>query len=291
MTFRYTILCFFVLVVIGLLAFKNYETWTVPFNFGLDKSGTKRTGTKPDAPKTSGDQKEPSITSSIASYIFISEKNPFHPDRKEFPIVTATDPSKTAGAEAQKAVVRPHVTLYGVTIVDNYQSAFVSYPGRALQKGERETITVKIGDRIGDFKLAKILPDRIALEAPGDSFEVLLYDATTPKKRVYAKTENKPAAVVSTAPGAPGAAPEPGQAAAQPARPAVQPAAPKVAEAAKAIPATTRPTAPSSRANPTVSSDPASSTPGAPTTKSYPGSRLRRYLQQQPQQTGTSGGQ
>ncbi len=102
--------------------------------------------------------------------------------------------------EVKKPIVRPQITLYGVTIGENYQSASISYPGRPLQKGEREIMTVKIGDRIGDYKLAKILPDRIGLEAPEDNFEVLLYDARTPKRRVVARTENKPAAVTSTLP-------------------------------------------------------------------------------------------
>ena len=44
-------------------------------------------------------------------------------------------------------------------------------------------MTVKLGDQIGEFKLAKILPDRITMEAAGDSFEVLLYDPRTPKTK------------------------------------------------------------------------------------------------------------
>ena len=46
---------------------------------------------------------------------------------------------------------------------------------------------LKIGDRIGEYKLAKILPDRIALEAMEDAFEVLLCDPAKPKKRIYEK--------------------------------------------------------------------------------------------------------
>jgi hypothetical protein len=37
---------------------------------------------------------------------------------------------------------------------------------------------------MGGYKLAKIMPDRITMEAPGDSFDVLLYDPKAPKKRV-----------------------------------------------------------------------------------------------------------
>lgn len=112
-------------------------------------------------------------------------------------MTVAVEPLK----EIKKPIVRPQVILYGVTIGEGYQSASISNPGRALQRGEREIMTVKIGDRVGEYKLARILPDRIGLEAPEDSFEVLLYDTRNPKKRVFAKTENKPATVTSALPG------------------------------------------------------------------------------------------
>ncbi len=69
--------------------------------------------------------------------------------------------------------------LSGVVISDDYQAASVSSPGRVLRKGERETMTLKLGDKIGEYKLAKIGNDRITMETAGDSFEVLLHD---PKK-------------------------------------------------------------------------------------------------------------
>jgi hypothetical protein len=49
----------------------------------------------------SGDQKEPT---SVESYIFISEKNLFHPERKDFPI-------QPSPQEGKKTVVRPQITL------------------------------------------------------------------------------------------------------------------------------------------------------------------------------------
>lgn len=196
---RYGILCLLALFIIIILTFKNYETWTAPLGVSLEKAAPRRASVKPEGPQPPGDQKVPTATPSIASYIFVAEKNPFHPDRKEFPVFATAEPPK----EVKKPIVRPQVTLYGVTIVGDYSSASISYPGRPLQKGEREVLTVKVGDRVGEYKLAKILEDRIGLETPEDSFEVFLYDARAPKKRVYAKTENKPAAVTSTVPGPP----------------------------------------------------------------------------------------
>ena len=96
------------------------------------------------------------------------------------------------------------------------------------KKGERETVTVKIGDRVGEYKLNKISPDRIGLEAQEDSFEVLLYDAGAPKKRVYAKIENKSATATSTASGPSAPVPEA-------AKPTPSPGTPPPEEAARPI--------------------------------------------------------
>ena len=200
MNLRYSALCFFAIIIAVLLVFKNYETWTSPLEPPPEKGVSKKTALKSGG-QPLGDQKDPKAAPSIASYIFIAEKNPFHPDRKEFPLPPPV--VVPTGPVVKPPPVRPQVTLYGVTIAGAYQSASISYPGRPLQKGERDVVTVKIGDRVGEYKLVKILEDRIGLEAQEDNFEVFLYDSRTPKKRVVAKTENKPAAVTSTIPGPP----------------------------------------------------------------------------------------
>ena len=195
MSLRYGVLCLLTLFIIVLLAFKNYETWTAPPEAVAEKASMKKSSVKPEGSQPPGDPKDAKSPPSIASYIYVAEKNPFHPDRKEFPVFA---PPTTPPVEPPP--VRPQVSLFGVTIVGDYKSASISYPGRPLQKGEREVMTARIGDRIGQFQLVKILPDRIGLEHPKDSFEVLLYDTRTPKKRVVVKTENKPAMVTSTVP-------------------------------------------------------------------------------------------
>jgi type II secretory pathway component PulC len=137
----------------------------------------------------SGSQKEPA---SIESYIFISEKNLFHPERKDFPISIQPSPQ-----EVNKPVVRPQITLYGVTIAEDYQSASVVIAGRPLKKGEREIIGLKVGEMVGEYKLTKILSDRIVLDETGDSFEVLLYDSKMSKRRSDMKTDNRPVTVTN----------------------------------------------------------------------------------------------
>jgi hypothetical protein len=223
---------------------------------------------KPENPPPQGERK---AEDSIASYIAISEKNPFHPDRTEFPVLVP-EPAK----ELKKAIVRPQVTLYGVTLAGDYRSASVSYLGRPIQKGEREVVNVKIGDRVGEYKLAKIAEDRIFLEAPEDGFEVLLYDAKAPKKRVYARTDSKPAAVTSALPGTP-EAPKPGGPA--PAVAPAKPAAPATPErpAATSVPGRSR-----TSVRPGIAEAPGSNPSASTNPYSAAGSRTRRFNQSTP---------
>jgi hypothetical protein len=187
MSSRYGFLCFFLFCIVLLLAYKNFEIWSHPFEWAAKKGAVKKPEAKTDSLVTDG-LREPS---SNQSTLVIAEKNIFNPDRKEFPQLPQ---------EQVKPMVRPQVILYGVMITDDYQTASVVNPGRPLHKGEREIKTVKLGDQMGDYKLTKILPDRITLEAKEDSFEVLLFDPRFPKRRTEMKTTTKPAEVASPLP-------------------------------------------------------------------------------------------
>ena len=186
---KYSILGILALGILLLLVFKNYEIWTQPMELlpKPQKEETKPLERKAEALPATGPAKD---TLSIQSHISIAEKNIFSPDRKDFLIPGG----------ANKPMVRPQIVLYGVTILEDYQAASIANPGRPLPKGERETFTIKLGEKIGEYKLASISSDRIILEADGDRFEVLLYDPRMPKKRMEVKTEVKPATVTSTLP-------------------------------------------------------------------------------------------
>ncbi|OGP66025.1 MAG: hypothetical protein A2169_07295 [Deltaproteobacteria bacterium RBG_13_47_9] len=188
MSGRYLTLSLLLVFIIMLLFLKNYEIWTYPLEGTSEKETMKKLEKRPESPPMMAGQRNPT---SIQSYISISEKNIFSPERKEFPIF---------GADSTKPMVRPQVVLYGVTIAGDYKAASIVNPGRPVTKGERELMTVKIGDSVGEYKLTKILSDRIRLEAAGDTFEVLLYDPKALKRRMGVKTENRPATVTSTQP-------------------------------------------------------------------------------------------
>ncbi len=192
MKLRYGILCILILVILIFLASRIYNTRRHQVEFTPAKEETKKPVAKRETPRIMEEKKE---SSNLSSHATISEKNIFNPERRDFPT--------QFGPEGKKPFVRPQIILYGVTMAGDYQSASISNPGRPLKKGEREAMTLKIGDRIGEYKLAKILPDRIALEAVEDTFEVLLYDPNKPKQRVYAKAETKPASITTVLPTSP----------------------------------------------------------------------------------------
>ena len=202
------------LCIIFLLILKNYETWTRSVEVTPERTTVKKQETKIENPPAARPQKVEGMTQHDAATI--AAKNIFSPDRKDFP---------TQSSEARR-IVRPQIILYGTTIGDDYQFASIVNPGRSLLRGERETMSLKVGDKVGDYKLAKVLPDRIVMEGGEDSFEVLLHDAKAPKKRTEVRTETKPAAVTSTlptpaAPEAPKTAPPAVAEKAPPAPPAV----------------------------------------------------------------------
>jgi hypothetical protein len=122
---RYGVLSLLVLFAILLLVFENYRTWTLPVEVLPEKRVTKKSGEKIESPLTVVGQKEPT---DIQSYIFISEKNIFTPERKEFPI-------PPPAAQVRPPIVRPQVILYGVTLAGDYQSASIVNPGRPLREG------------------------------------------------------------------------------------------------------------------------------------------------------------
>jgi hypothetical protein len=264
MSLKYGLLSLLALLIVLLLAIENIGVWTGSIDVVREKGDARKQERKPQASPIPGTPKEPP---SIKSYIFIAEKNIFSPERKEFSLLTG------AGGGGKKPLVRPQVILYGVTISDNYRAASIVSPGRPLKKGEREMITLKVGDPVGEYKIAKILADRITLQAEEDSFDVLLYDASAPKKRIDVKTETKPATVTTTLPGAPPAAQPPAAAAGAP-QPSVprQPAA-TVTPTPAPLPRPVTPTVPPAGfrrglrpAYPPQS--PGTPSPGAPSTES-----------------------
>ncbi len=222
----------FLFFAVPLLGYYNYDIWSHP-GAGVPKMKTpSKTESKAEASAPATASPKEIESPSRGAFAVIGEKNIFNPDRKEF--------SVTQDAGQAKPKVRPQVILYGITIAGEYEAASVVNPGRTLRKGEREMMTIKVGDKVGDYKVAKVFPDRITLEAEGDSFEVLLFDPKAPKKRSEVKTLARP---IPT----PGVYPVPA------AGVSLQPGVP--------VPAMPQPSVPSTAAPPTMTPPPVSSQP------------------------------
>jgi hypothetical protein len=185
MTSRNGVLGLMVLLVVIILGFKNYEIWSASGLPRSSKSDVRKAGVKLEPLPAFLPARE---RASAAPYLAIAEKNIFSPDRKDF---------AAQMSEGSAPLSRPQVVLYGVVIGDQFQTASVVSRGRVLLKGERELKTLKLGDQIGGYKLTKIFPDRITLEAAGDSFEVLLFDPKSPKRHVDVRTTSPPPATSS----------------------------------------------------------------------------------------------
>ncbi len=205
------------LLIIG-CAFVFLEGEAPLWASSLEKDSGQKVIHKPEGKVAGNDPSKVVKEGGEKPYTALVEKNIFSPDRKEFPLPVSTIGSPMGSIK--KPPTRPQVVLYGVTLAGDYQSASIVQQGRPLKKGEREMVTLKVGDMVGEYKLTKILSDRILLEAEEDRFEILLYDVTKPKSRTAVRTETRPAAVTSALTG-----PSP----AEPARPlAPGPLAPEV---------------------------------------------------------------
>lgn len=209
MNSRYGIFCLILFLAVLGLGVKNYEIWSQPAGAGIKREVPKKPETRTEfLPGVSA----PAPAIPRDAYKPIAEKNIFHPDRQEFP-VSATGQMRSSA--------RPQVALHGIVLGRDYQSATIVNPGRSLMKGEREAKTVKLGDRIGDYQVSKIQEDRILLDSGEDSFEVLLYDPSAPKKRVEVKTPAPAVSVTSSAGG-----PSPASGPSPPSSPGAPPRAP-----------------------------------------------------------------
>jgi len=198
----YWIIDFFLILIVFFLSMKNYEEWINP---KPKEKGVVASKSKVPVPPIPLPAVKKGEALAPASFKMISEKNLFSPDRKEFPV-----PMGPETKDIRRPTVRPNLTLYGVAIGKEFSSAVITNPTR--KDKERDTLTVRVGDKVGEFTVAQILEDRITLENTGDSFDVLLYDASKPKKRVVpAPVTPAPARPSSPPPGvSPTPSPSPG---------------------------------------------------------------------------------
>lgn len=162
---KYYLINLLLILIIVFLVKKNYREWRSPLAVREESASSKQRTMVVVSSSPAGKKEIPDP----AVFRSVSEKNVFSPDRKEFPVLLVNPAIK-------KPPVRPNVQLFGVTLGPDFHSAIINNPTRRADKGERETITVIEGDRVGEYKVTSITEDRITLESSGDSFDVVLYD-------------------------------------------------------------------------------------------------------------------
>jgi type II secretory pathway component PulC len=172
MTKKFFLINVLLILIVVFLAVENYDKWTKPASVGKESASSRQRTTAASFLGSAAGKRE---VPALAQFRLISDKNIFSPDRKEFPIPLLS--------EVKKPPVRPNLQLFGVVIGEGFQSAVINNPTRRADRGERETMTVKEGEKVGEYTVAKVLPDRITLESTGDTFDVLLYDPTKQKRK------------------------------------------------------------------------------------------------------------
>lgn len=191
---QYAFINFLLSITVIFLFIKNYETWTKPDPGPIVKEESKRSESPGEFIPLLSTSSRPKFDAS--SLPTIAEKNIFHPERREFVSLSPEQPKAMP-------VNRPQIQLQGILITDEVQRASLTLQGKSLAKGEKATKTLNLGDQIGEYKLTKILPDRIVLETPGDTYEVFLYDLKSPKKRMEIRTPTFPTESIRSSTGEP----------------------------------------------------------------------------------------
>ena len=198
MTRKYYLINLLLILIMGFLMEKNYREWTSPLPAAKETAGSKGKTIVALSPS-------PAVKKEIPAPSFfqsVSEKNIFSSGRKEFPV-------ELVKTEIGKPLVRPNLQLFGVAVGPEFRSAIINNPTRRADRGERETISVTEGDRVGEYKVATITEDLITLESPGGSFDLLLYDPAKKKNRPAVAETTTPPSSTPAPPSIPAAPPTP----------------------------------------------------------------------------------
>lgn len=188
------------LLFVAFMSFKAYRVW-YQNDKGLDIPIVKRTpGSNPDKP--SGLLKSINIPPESEYDVLVSQ-NLFSPERTEIlSDETAPEADEKSISDVQQEKFEQSlekITLYGMVITENSAEALISdfpilpKPGpRKLisrkEKPVRQTRWIKVGDTIGDLKVAEIKPDKVILKVGSTTFDLLLYD----KERIRKRTPVQP---------------------------------------------------------------------------------------------------
>ena len=124
-------------------------------------------------------------------YKAVVERSLLSPDRAEFiPEVLESEQE----VEPEKVPGRK-IALYGVIIMEDYATALVSNP--EIKPGDKPDLWVRMGDKLGDLKVASIQKESILLTDGTKQYKISLYDQSRPKQRSTVAKTAKPMVVTT----------------------------------------------------------------------------------------------
>ena len=123
-------------------------------------------------------------------YDVVVKKNLFSPDRS-----VPEEEVPTEEVIKKMPALPEKIFLYGVILMDGYETALVSNPGR--KPGAKKEVWVKVGDSLGDLKVLDIKKERIVLERKGNPYDVLLYAKNKPRRKTVVSKAAKPKVVTA----------------------------------------------------------------------------------------------
>jgi hypothetical protein len=156
------------ILLAGAVVFFGYQTFEIWF------SNDKPEVTKP-APKTVASRAHRRVAyrrnPPYKTYEVIAQKNLFSSDRREKVAETSPTPSPVKPAKPLDS----KFALYGIVIEGNEKKALVSNLNKKTAV-EKEYIWVKVGDRMGNLKIAGIEPEQVMVNQGGTTYIIRLSD-------------------------------------------------------------------------------------------------------------------
>jgi len=184
-------------VCVSFFGIKAYGVWSGEKKAALEMQPVETRKAKPVRKSKKRISKK--VAPPEIEYDVVVSKNLFSPERTEAKPDKAKESlkAKAKDPKADKLLMASlkKIVLYGVVIADDYKSALVtdvktskvfakSRYSRHPQKGaKKELIWVKVGDDLGDFKVADIMEDKVLLKNGSKSYDILLYDENKSKSR------------------------------------------------------------------------------------------------------------
>ncbi len=185
----------FMAAVVVFLGVMSFDIWTKKDEAIPEIQAVKNPGAPPPVKRLAERTMPPEST-----YGIVAEKDLFSSKRSE-PLPEELKPGPPKISEKM-------IFLYGVVILGESRQALISDPesGPKASKGRAKDKWVKVGDTIGNFRVAEIGKEKIILAEGANRHEILLYDENKPERQTAAAQRPAAPTVVSTGSTAPVAA-------------------------------------------------------------------------------------